>query len=56
MKRRRKFQRPKIFVIKDINGTEWTTKTGLKYLCGVYAVDSKKYFYDVNSYRRVKKK
>lgn len=52
MKRRRKFQRPKIFVIKDIHGTEWTTKTGLKYLCGVYAVDSKKYFYEVKSYER----
>lgn len=50
MKRRRKFQSPKIFVIRDIHGKEWTTKEGMKILHGVYAVDFKKYFYEVKSY------
>lgn len=51
-----KFKPPKIFVIRDTQGREWTTREGLKYLRGVYAVDSKKYFYEVNAYRRLKKK
>lgn len=46
MKRRRKSP-PKIFVIRDIHGKEWTTKTGLKLLRGIYAVDLKKYFYEL---------
>lgn len=46
----------KIFVIKDINGKTWTTKRGLEILLGVCAADSKKYFYEINSYRRLKKK
>ena len=46
----------KIFVIKDVDGREWTTKRGLEILLGVCAADSKKYFYEINSYRRLKKK
>lgn len=46
----------KIFVIKDVNGKKWTTKRGLEILLGVCAADSKKYFYDVNFYRRFMKK
>ena len=38
---------PKIFVIRDIYGREWTTKEGLYFLKGIYAVDFKKYFYRV---------
>lgn len=52
MKTRRELRSPKIFVIEDIHGREWTTKEGLKYLCGVYAVELKKYFYEVKSYDR----
>ena len=43
--KRRKSQSPKIFVIKDMQGQEWTTKEGLKFIQGVYVLDSKKYFY-----------
>lgn len=52
MKMRRELRSPKIFVIEDIHGREWTTKEGLKYLYGVYAVELKKYFYEVKSYER----
>lgn len=46
----------KIFVIKDVNGKTWTTKRGLEILLGVCAADSKKYFYEINFYRRFMKK
>ena len=45
-----------IFVIKDVDGKTWTTKRGLEILLGVCAADSKKYFYEINFYRRSKKK
>lgn len=51
-----KFKPPKIFVIRDTQGREWTTREGLKYLRGVYAADSKKFFYNLDEYRRLKKK
>lgn len=54
MKRRRKSQ-PKVFVVRDIHGKDWTTKNGLKLLRGIYAVDSKKYFYELKFYERVRK-
>ena len=50
-----KFKPPKIFVIRDTQGREWTTREGLKYLRGVYAADSKKFFYNLDEYRMVKK-
>ena len=53
---RRKSQLEKVFVIKDIHGVEWATKESLHYLFGVYAADSKKYFYEIKSYERLKKK
>ena len=56
MKQRHKFHLPKIFVIKDIHGREWTTKRGLEIIRGICAVDIKKYFYDVNAYERFVKK
>lgn len=43
--KRRKSQLEKVFVIRDIHGVEWTTKAALHYLYGIYAIDSKKYFY-----------
>ena len=46
MKRRRKSP-PKFFVIRDIHGKDWTTKNGLKLLRGIYAVDFKNYFYEL---------
>lgn len=43
--KRRKSQLEKVFVIRDIHGVEWATKDALYYLYGIYAIDSKKYFY-----------
>ncbi len=54
--KRRESQPPKIFVIRDTQGREWTTKEGLKFFKGICAADSKKYFYEVNAYRSLKKK
>lgn len=51
--KRRKSQLEKVFVIRDIHGVEWTTKAALYYLYGIYAIDSKKYFYTTE--RKVKK-
>lgn len=47
-----KFQTPRIFVIKDIHGKEWTTKEGLRLIRGVCAADFKKYFYDLDKFGR----
>lgn len=47
MKKRRKTRPPKIFIVKDIHGREWTTKEGLMKIYGVYAADTKKYFYEL---------
>ena len=54
--KRRKLQSEKFFVIRDIHGVEWATRESLFNLFEVYALDFKKYFYEVNAYRRVKKK
>lgn len=45
--KRRKSQSPKVLVIKDRYGREWTTKEGLKSIRGVYVLDFKKYFYEL---------
>lgn len=45
--KRRKSQSPKVFVITDRHGQEWTTKEGLRVIYGIYALDFKKYFYKV---------
>lgn len=47
--KRRKSQSPKIFVVKDTRGREWTTKEGLKYIRGICALDFKKYFYELKN-------
>lgn len=56
MKKRRKTRSPKVFVIRDLQGREWTTKDGLKILYGIYAADFKKYFYELNAFGRTEKK
>lgn len=50
--KRRKSQVEKFFVIKDVHGVEYATKESLRYLFGVYAIDYKKYFYEVKDYDR----
>ena len=50
--KRRKLQSEKFFVIRDIHGKEWATRESLFNLFGVYALDFKKYFYEVKSYER----
>ena len=51
--KRRKLQSEKFFVIRDIHGVEWARES-LFNLFGVYALDFKKYFYEIKSYGRKK--
>lgn len=43
---------PRIFIIRDIHGKEWTTKKGIELIYGISAADFKKYFYDINKFGR----